>query len=241
MARFWTEPYTTPLVKWGTLLHDRFLLPHFVDQDFRDVLADMRGRGYDFADDWFRPHHEFRFPFYGRVAKDSMTIELRAALEPWHVLGEESAGGAQARYVDSSLERVEVKAFGMTEGRHLVTCNGWALPMHPTGTGSESVAGVRYRAWQPPSCLHPTIGIHGPLHFDVYDKWNHRAILGCTYHVVHPGGRANVDRPVNAAAAESRRIARFDRMGHMPGRFRVAEPEIDPHFPMTLDMRRLTP
>jgi uncharacterized protein (DUF2126 family)/transglutaminase-like putative cysteine protease len=239
VARFWAEPYTTPLVKWGTVLHDRFLLPYFVGQDFHDVLADMRGAGYDFVDDWFRPHQEFRFPFYGRVAKGAVTLELRGALEPWHVLGEETTAGGQARYVDSSLERVEVRAFGTTEGRHVVTCNGWALPMHPTGVETESVCGVRYRAWQPPSCLHPTVGVHGPLHFDVYDTWNRRAIFGCTYHVVHPGGRAVDDRPVNAAAAESRRIARFDRMGHVPGTFSVAEPDIDPHFPMTLDLRRL--
>jgi uncharacterized protein (DUF2126 family) len=239
VARFWAEPYVTPLAKWGTLLHDRFLLPYFVERDFRDVLADMRAAGYAFSDDWFRPHQEFRFPFYGRVAKGAITLELRGALEPWHVLGEETTAGGQARYVDSSLERVEVRAFGTTEGRHVVTCNGWALPMHPTGVETESVCGVRYRAWQPPSCLHPTIGVHGPLHFDVYDKWNRRAIFGCTYHVVHPGGRAADDRPVNAAAAESRRIARFDRMGHVPGAFSVAEPEIDPHFPMTLDLRRL--
>jgi uncharacterized protein (DUF2126 family) len=241
VARFWAQPYATPLVKWGTLLHDRFLLPYFVEQDFRDVLFDMRGAGYDFADDWFRPHQEFRFPFYGRVTKGAVKLELRAALEPWHVLGEENAAGGQARYVDSSLERIEVRSFGTTEGRHVVTCNGWALPMHPTGTGTESVCGVRYRAWQPPSGLHPTIPIHGPLHFDVYDRWNRRAIFGCTYHVVHPGGRSATDRPINAAAAESRRIARFDRMGHMPGTFGVTVPEIDPHFPMTLDLRRLTP
>ena len=239
VARFFTEPYATPLVKWGTALHDRFLLPYFVEQDFADVLADMRGSGYDLADDWFRPHQEFRFPFYGRVTKGAVTIELRMALEPWHVLGEETTAGGQARYVDSSLERIEVRAFGTTEGRHVVTCNGWALPMRPTGTGTESVCGVRYRAWQPPSCLHPTIGIHSPLHFDVYDKWNRRALFGCTYHVVHAGGLSPTDRPVNAASAESRRISRFDRMGHVPGSFGVAEPDIDPNFPMTLDLRRL--
>ncbi len=209
VARFWENAYDTPLVDWGTLLHDRFLLPHFVERDFRDV-------------------------------KDAILLELRGALEPWHVLGEENSAGGQARHVDSSLERLQVKAFGLTEGRHIVTCNGWALPMHPTGTGSEAVCGVRYRAWQPPSCLHPTIGVHGPLHIDVYDKWNQKAIFGCTYHVVHPGGRAADDRPINAAAAESRRIARFERMGHRAGTFDVAEPRIDPHFPMTLDLRKLS-
>ncbi len=239
VSAFWESPYRTPLVKWGTLLHDRFLLPHFVQQDFADVMSDLRGRGFEFDDEWFRPHYEFRFPFYGRLAKDGVLMELRGALEPWNVLGEESAGGGQARYVDSSLERLQVRAVGLTEGRHMITVNGYPLPLQPTGVGGEGVAGVRYRAWAPPSGLHPTIGIHGPLHIDLYDTWNQRAIAGCTYHVVHPGGRANEARPVNAAAAESRRIARFDHMGHVPGRFGIRTPRIDPHFPFTLDLRRM--
>jgi uncharacterized protein (DUF2126 family)/transglutaminase-like putative cysteine protease len=239
VSAFWDQPYRTPLVKWGTLLHDRFLLPHFVKQDFADVIRDLRGRGYGFDEEWFRPHYEFRFPFYGRVVKDNVLMEVRGALEPWNVLGEESAGGGQARYVDSSLERLQVRALGLTEGRHMICVNGYALPLQPTGTAGEGVGGVRYRAWQPPSCLHPTIGIHTPLHIDLYDSWNQRSIAGCTYHVVHPGGRANEARPVNAAAAESRRIARFDHMGHVPGRYVVREPRIEPHFPFTLDLRRM--
>jgi uncharacterized protein (DUF2126 family) len=173
------------------------------------------------------------------LAKDGILMEVRGALEPWNVLGEENSGGGQARYVDSSLERLQVRALGLTEGRHLITVNGYPLPLQPTGVSGEGVCGVRYRAWQPPSCLHPTIGIHGPLHIDIYDGWNQRAIAGCTYHVVHPGGRANEVRPVNAAAAESRRIARFDHMGHVPGRFAVRQPKLDPHFPFTLDLRRM--
>ncbi len=239
VSAFWERPYRAPLVKWGTLLHDRFLLPHFVQQDFADVIRDLNARGYEFDAEWFRPHYEFRFPFYGRLAKDGVLIEIRGALEPWNVLGEESAAGGQARYVDSSLERLQVRAIGLTEGRHQITANGYALPLQPTGVVGEGVAGVRFRAWQPPSCLHPTIGVHGPLHIDLYDSWNQRAIAGCTYHVVHPGGRANEARPVNAAAAESRRIARFDHMGHVPGRFPVRTPRIDPHFPFTLDLRRM--
>ncbi|MEP7052693.1 MAG: transglutaminase family protein, partial [Pseudomonadota bacterium] len=239
VSAFWESPYRAPLVKWGTLLHDRFLLPHFVQQDFEDVIRDLRMRGFEFDGEWFRPHYEFRFPFYGRLAKDGVLMELRGALEPWHVLGEESSAGGQARYVDSSLERLQVRAVGLTEGRHMITVNGYPLPLQPTGVGGEGVAGVRYRAWAPPSGLHPTIGVHGPLHIDLYDSWNQRAIAGCTYHVVHPGGRANEARPVNAAAAESRRIARFDHMGHVPGRFALRTPRIDPHFPFTLDLRRM--
>ncbi|HEY4158772.1 MAG TPA: transglutaminase family protein, partial [Polyangiaceae bacterium] len=218
-------------------LHDRFLLPYFVEQDFRDLLGDLSSRGFAFDHEWFRPHLEFRFPFYGKFSKDAVSVELRGALEPWHVLGEENSGGGQARYVDSSLERLQVRAIGLTHGRHRVTVNGFVLPLTPTGVSGESVAAVRYRAWQPASCLHPTIGTHGPLHVDLYDSWNERAIAGCTYHVAHAGGRSPEGRPVNAAAAESRRIARFDRFGHLPGRFLPRDATINPHFPLTLDLR----
>jgi uncharacterized protein (DUF2126 family) len=171
--------------------------------------------------------------------KDDVELEVRGALEPWHVLGEESGAGGQARYVDSSLERIQVKVRGATVGRHIVCCNGVEIPVQPTGTMGERVGGIRYRAWQPPSCLHPTIGIDGPLRLDIYDSWNHRAIAGCTYHVVHPGGRANEVRPVNAEAAESRRIARFDAFGHSPRSYTPTRLGVNPDFPMTLDLRRV--
>jgi uncharacterized protein (DUF2126 family) len=171
------------------------------------------------------------------VVKDTTTLELRGALEPWNVLGEESSAGGQSRYVDSSLERLQVRLFGVAPERHLVSVNGAELPLHATGTRGEYVCGVRYRAWQPPSCLHPTIGVHGPLRFDLYDRWNQRSIAGATYHVVHAGGRAAFDRPVNAAAAEGRRIARFNGFGHTQGSFIPTPTRVNPDFPMTLDLR----
>jgi uncharacterized protein (DUF2126 family) len=237
LASFWDEPYQQPLVKWGTQVHDRFLLPYFVDLDFQDVLGERARRGIKFDPAWFKPHFEFRFPVLGSVVKDTTLLELRTALEPWNVLGEESSAGGQARYVDSSLERVQVRLFGVAPERHLVAVNGVELPLTPTGTRGEYVCGVRYRAWQPPSCLHPTIGTHGPLRFDLYDRWNQRAIAGATYHVVHAGGRANDDRPVNAAAAEGRRIARFNGFGHTQGSFTPKSVRVNPDFPMTLDLR----
>ncbi len=237
LASFWDEPYQQPLVKWGTQVHDRFLLPYFVDLDFQDVLAELGRRGIELDSAWFKPHFEFRFPVLGSVVKDATLLELRAALEPWHVLGEENAGGAQARYVDSSLERVQLRAFGMVPERHLVAVNGVELPLTATGTRGEYVCGVRYRAWQPPSCLHPTIGIHGPLRFDLYDRRNERSIAGGTYHVVHEGGRSASDRPVNAVAAEGRRVARFNAFGHSQGVFRPKPARVNPDFPMTLDLR----
>ncbi|MCW5889996.1 MAG: transglutaminase family protein [bacterium] len=235
IARFWETPYRRPFVRWGTILHDRFLLPHFLAQDLRDVLAECRDAGFDLDPEWFRPHLEFRFPHVGSVAYAGLELDLRTALEPWHVLGEE---GGTVRYVDSSVERLQVLVRAMTDTRHVVTCNGRPLPLHPTGTAGEFVAGVRYRAWQPPSCLHPTIGVHSPLVFDVVDIWAGRSIGGCVYHVAHPGGRAHETRPVNAYEAESRRIARFFRFGHTPGTMVVTPERPHPDFPLTLDLRR---
>ncbi|MBR0565750.1 transglutaminase family protein [Azoarcus sp. L1K30] len=238
IARFWKDPYTPPkLVRWGTELHDRFLLPHFIWQDFCDVMEDLQADGYPIKPEWFASHLEFRCPKYGDYAIKGMTLELRAALEPWHVMGEEGAAGGTARYVDSSLERVQVKLTGAAPDRYVVTCNGVPVPMQPTGVVGEFVAGVRYRAWQPPSALHPTIGIDSPLTFDIVDTWNQRSLGGCQYHVVHPGGRNYDDFPVNAFAAESRRISRFFRMGHTPGKMSVGEVRTHPEFPFTLDLR----
>ncbi|MGE3775245.1 MAG: transglutaminase family protein, partial [Gammaproteobacteria bacterium] len=217
---------------------DRYMLPHFVWDDFLDVLADLESCGYPLDAAWFAPHFEFRFPRLGDFAARNVAVELRAALEPWHVLGEEQAAGGTARYVDSSLERLQVKVRGLVDTRHLVTCNGQALPLHPTGTDGEFVAGLRFRAWQPPHCLQPTIGAHTPLCFDLIDTWQQRSLGGCRYHVAHPGGRNYASFPVNAFEAESRRLARFFRFGHTPGEVRVAPPTPDPQYPLTLDLRR---
>ena len=239
VAEFWKTPYTRPPVHWGTELHDRFALPHFVRDDFGDVLDDLRRAGFAFDPSWFAPHFEFRFPVLGTLeARSGLVLELRQAIEPWHVLGEEVAAGGTARYVDSSVERVEVKVRGMTDERHVVTCNGRRVPLHPTGTNGQFVAGVRYRAWQPPSALHPTIGVHAPLVFDLIDRWSERAVAGCTYHVSHPGGLSHQLFPRNGYEAESRRAARFFRFGHTPGPRPVPEPEPNPQFPFTLDLRR---
>jgi uncharacterized protein (DUF2126 family)/transglutaminase-like putative cysteine protease len=259
IARFWDRPYRHKLVRWGTELHDRFMLPHHVWADMQDVVCDLQQAGYPFQLDWLAPFEEFRFPHYGSVTVGDIQLDLHAALEPWHVLGEEMSSQGTARFVDSSVERVQVRATGLTDSRYVITCNGRRVPLRNTGTHGEYVAGVRFRAWNPPSALHPTIGIHAPLVFDIIDTWNGRAIGGCTYHVAHPGGRHYDIFPVNAYEAEARRISRFRGDGHTPGilhpppgadelrrRFSIDPPrgpmappaeEVNSEYPNTLDLR----
>jgi uncharacterized protein (DUF2126 family)/transglutaminase-like putative cysteine protease len=238
VARFWQTPYRGNLNRWGTELHDRYMLPHFVAQDMRDVVLDLQHAGYAFEFEWFAPFLEFRFPRFGTVVYHGIEIELRQAIEPWHVLGEEVSAGGTARYVDSSVERMQVKVRHMNDNRHILTCNGRPLPLTATGTRGEYVAGVRYRAWSPPSGLHPTIGVQAPLVFDLVDSWSGRSIGGCTYHVAHPGGRNYDTFPVNANEAEARRVARFWNHGHTPGEMHIYREGRNPDYPLTLDLRR---
>jgi len=238
VARFWSQPYTERLTRWSTGLHDRFLLSTFVRMDLDDVLQELGRAGYRFDPAWFAPHFEFRFPRYGDVAVHGIQMTLRCALEPWHVLGEQPAAGAPVRYVDSSLERIELHVSGLNDTRHVITVNGHPAPLQPTGRAGEFVAGIRYRAWQPAQCLHPTIGIHTPLTFDLVDTWMQRSLGGCRYHVGHPGGRNYEVFPVNAFEAESRRLARFERIAHSAGELAVEAPRRSLEYPFTLDLRR---
>ncbi|MGB3210348.1 MAG: transglutaminase family protein [Desulforhopalus sp.] len=236
---FWQTPYRQELVRWGTRLHDRFMLPQFVRDDFEDVLSILNQAGYPVSLDFFHPHFEFRFPIYGKIHYQGMELELRQALEPWHVLGEEPGGGGTARYVDSSVERLQVKVSGMTGERYIITCNGRPVPLQPTRVEGVFAGGVRYRAWQPPACLHPTIGVHAPLTIDLFDTWSSRAVGGCTYHVGHPGGRNYDIFPVNSYEAEGRRNSRFLPHGHTPGtQMEIPVEAANRQFPYTLDLRR---
>ena len=240
VARFWAQPYDKPLVRWGTSLHDRWMLPHHLWADIKEVVKELNDAGYPFQAEWFGPFLEFRFPRYGTLQFGDIELELRAAIEPWQVLGEEATSQGTARYVDSSVERLQVKVTGMTDGRYVVACNGRRVPLRNTGAHGEYVAGVRYRAWQPPSALHPTIGVHAPLVFDLVDTWNNRSVGGCTYHVMHPGGRSYDHFPVNAYEAEARRHIRFNQWGHTQGSF-TPPPWLDTLSRFLPDNRRVGP
>ncbi len=239
VAAFWERPYERRLIHWGTRVHDDFMLPHYVEQDFRSALEELGGLGFPLDPDWFTPHMAFRFPQIGEIALRGMGVELRNALEPWHVLGEEPAGGSTVRYVDSSVERVQARVSGWVEERYLLACNGVAVPLDATDREGEFVGGVRFKAWNPPSALHPTIHPHVPLVFDVYDRWSGRSLGGMTYHVSHPGGRSYDTFPVNANEAEARRRTRFFSIGHTAGPMAEPEDMRSREHPRTLDLRRI--
>ncbi|MFT5523816.1 MAG: hypothetical protein ACI9G1_002050 [Pirellulaceae bacterium] len=238
ISRFWEHPYKAKLADWNTSIHDRWALPHFLAQDFAEVIEETQNCGIPLDHDWFVSHFDFRFPMIGETEQRGIYLQLRSAMEPWYTLGEEPAGGATARYVDSSVERLQVKVQGLVDQRHVVSCNGRRVPLHPTGVEGEFVAGVRFRAWQPPSCLHPTIPVDEPLLFDILDTWMERSIGGCEYHVGHPGGLNPDDFPINFYEAECRRAARFSRIGHTGGSIDIPQREENPSFPLTLDLRR---
>lgn len=239
VAAFWHTPYERTLIRWGTRLHDEFMLPHFVAEDLKDALEELAGFGFRLEPEWLAPHHAFRFPLAGSVTVNGITIALRQALEPWPVLGETPGIGGTVRHVDNSVERIEVRVDGWVDERYVLACNGVAVPLTSTARVGEAVAGVRFKAWEPAFGMHPVLPAQTPLIFDVYDRWSGRSIGGLTHHVAHPGGRNYDTRPVNAAEAEARRRARFQPFGHTPGPMQEPLIATSRELPRTLDLRRV--
>lgn len=237
IALFWKAPYKGKLIRWGTRLHDKFMLPHYIQEDFQDVLHVLKSGGYNFSEEWFKPFFAFRFPECGSMRVGAATLSLYTALEPWPVMGEEPMGGGVSRSVDATVERLQLTATGLTEGRHIATCNGRYIPLKPTSEHDIQVAGVRFKAWAQPSSLHPKLPVNAPLVFDVIDTATCRSLGGFTYHVAHPGGRNYDTFPVNENEAEGRRLSRFEAMGHSPGKVTIPQTESNREFPLTLDLR----
>ena len=238
VSMFWKTPFEGSLIRWGTTLHDRFMLPEFVRRDLREVLAQLRLSGHNFEDGWFDSHLEFRFPKIGSIAADGVELELRQALEPWNVLAEETFSGRTVRTVDSSMERMQVKLSGIAQdSRYAVACNGRRVPLQLTGETGTALAGVRFRARRLSATLHPTVPVHAPLVFHLIDRLSGHSIGQCTYHVGPPDGRLYPGRPANVAEADDRRMERFQVA--TPALIQMEEPEeeINPLFPMTLDLR----
>jgi uncharacterized protein (DUF2126 family)/transglutaminase-like putative cysteine protease len=239
VARFWRTPYGGSLIDWGGQLHDRFMLPHYLEADFREVLSDLKRAGFEFAPEWFSAFFEFRFPRLGVVQIGACELELRQAIEPWPVLGEEMSAVGTARYVDSSVERLQVRLREFRPERQVLLCNGRPVPLTATAQSGLFVAGVRFRAWDPASARHPALGVDAPLRFDLLDRAFDRSLGGCIYHVSHPGGRNYATRPVNALEAEARRRARFSSIGHSAGPLQYRPEQANLRFPLTLDLRKL--
>ena len=243
---FWDEPLRAPLIRHGANLHGRYLLPHFLIHDIADVAAELRAHGIAFETSWLDPFTEFRFPRIGTAVFDGVEIELRGAIEPWNTLGEESTATGTARYVDSSVERIQIRIIGADRHRYVVTVNGYPVPLLATNNPDIHVGGVRYKAWQPPSALHPTITVDVPLRIELIDLTTGTSRGGCTYHVAHPGGMAYDEPPVNAVAAESRRARRFEATGFTPGKLDLSDLRekqarifTDIGAPGILDLRRV--
>ncbi len=248
VALFWQRPYTAPLRRLGATLGDRFLLPHYLMGDWQEIMADLDRGGYPFEAEWFDPFWQWRFPIYGRVSLGNnplRQLELRAALEPWPVLGDRSSAGT-ARPVDNSMERIQVRLIGAIgeppqadrlAQRYQVLCNGVPIPLRSTGRVGEYVAGVRYRARPADPSNSPVFSPQVPLTFEVLDTWQRLHLGGAQYHLSSPTGKTYEDLPTSPTEAQARVAERFIPFEGGPWRDKRPPLAIHPDSPHTLDLR----
>ena len=223
IAKFWREPLDGKFVRWGTALHDRFMLPHFVWDDFIDVLADLGQSGFDFDPEWFEAQLEFRFPVFGDVAAwrrhagsapgaGAVACARRGGRDRRHralcrFLGR--AAAAQGRPASSPAATSSPATAAAADDRP------------PAAPARRSPACASRPGSRPRVCI-PTIPVHAPLVFDIVDTWNRpfarRLRLSCR----HPGGRtyetnrSTATRPKRGGWRGSRTTAtrrRDDRAG----------------------------
>ncbi|MDX2088117.1 MAG: transglutaminase family protein [Kofleriaceae bacterium] len=239
LAAFAVAPYQHALVRWGGELHDRFLLPYWLWRDLEDVLAHLAGHGVNLPADAFRPFVDLRCPLVGTLDVGGGVVEIRNAIEPWHVLGEEVTQTGTSRYVDSSMERLELRTLGLDPERYVVAVNGVVAPLRTAAGRDVRVGGVRFRAWCPPHALQPHLGIHHPVRIDVVDTWAKRGVVRGAYHVWHPEGRAFDAAPLTRVEAAARRAQRFVVEGAAPWPLHARTIAPHPDQPYTLDLRRI--
>ena len=199
------RPADPRLRDFGPELHDRYMLPGELWEDLAEVIRDLDRARLPVQADWFAPFLDRRFPTLGEVAMGDVRMAIRTAHEPWPVLAEEAVAGVVTRFIDAANQRVQVELTGLTPTHHILVCNGRRVPLQPTRTRGRFLAGVRYKAWNPPSSLHPTLWPVYSLVFDLLDARTGEVLGGCTWFPARPSLVGFSAAPAPVASGEPER------------------------------------